>query len=63
MSEVAALVRDPSVVSAALGAAKAYPFLRIVCPWCQQSVKGEVFEAHCQAHQDDGSTPSHWMAL
>lgn len=67
MSEIAAHVITPTIVQQAYEAARAYPDLRILCPWCRAPVLGVDFAAHGGWHEREealrDNVPSHWMAL
>ena len=56
MNEIAAPMLDPSIVSQARLAAQAYPDLKILCPWCRDSVLGLAFEEHAQEHEQKTTT-------
>lgn len=52
--EVAQGTVDESIIAAALEAARVYPYLKILCPWCRESVMGEVFAEHAKGHGPPG---------
>lgn len=65
-NEVAEAIVNDSIIAAAYEAARQYPQLGILCPWCRESVRGASFADHAVRHRivvRDDSIPSHWMAL